>query len=266
MKQTIFWNGLKNMHLECYFQPIYDVAKNKINVAEALFRARQPDGTWFDTESLIADVEANECISAVDLWMLEEVCRNMRELEAAGIERVNVNLSPKSYMDEALVPEVKRIMQQYNVQTNQIWFELTEFADVQDKDALGKIVVKLTNQGFRFALDDFGKGQSNLIRLFDYPFHCIKFDKELVLKLSENQMTHSMIEHIIEFAHENSIYVTAEGVEYSEQAKILIQMNCDFLQGFLISRPLPLDQFISFAKHFLCKPYVPKKQRLECRA
>ena len=110
MKQTIFWNGLKNMHLECYFQPIYDVAKNKINVAEALFRARQPDGTWFDTESLIADVEANECISAVDLWMLEEVCRNMRELEAAGIERVNVNLSPKSYMDEALVPEVKRIM------------------------------------------------------------------------------------------------------------------------------------------------------------
>lgn len=57
-----------------------------------------------------------------------------------------MNLSPKSYMDEALVPEVKRIMQQYNVQTNQIWFELTEFADVQDKDALRKIVVKLTNQ------------------------------------------------------------------------------------------------------------------------
>ena len=124
-------------------------------------------------------------------------------------------------MDEALVPEVKRIMQQYNVQTNQIWFELTEFADVQDKDALRKIIIKLTNQGFRFALDDFGKGQSNLIRLFDYPFHCIKFDKELVLKLTENQMTHSMI---------------------------------------------PLDQFISFAKHFLCKPYVPKKQRLESRA
>ena len=58
MRHTIFWNGLKNMQLECYLQPIYDVQNNKINVAEALFRARQHNGTWFDTEQLIANLEA----------------------------------------------------------------------------------------------------------------------------------------------------------------------------------------------------------------
>ena len=117
MKQTIFWNGLKNIQKECYLQPIYDVNKNKINVAEALIRVRDFDGSFYDTELLIADVEDKDCSSSIDLWMLEEVCKNMRRLEAAGIERVNVNLSPKSYMDESLETEIRRIMKQYDVQT-----------------------------------------------------------------------------------------------------------------------------------------------------
>lgn len=182
MKQTIFWNGLKNIQKECYLQPIYDVNKNKINVAEALIRVRDFDGSFYDTELLIADVEDKDCSSSIDLWMLEEVCKNMRRLEAAGIERVNVNLSPKSYMDESLETEIRRIMKQYDVQTKQIWFELTELTDVKDKDVLKHLIEKLNKKGFCFALDDFGKGQSNLIRLFDYNFQSIKFDKELVWK------------------------------------------------------------------------------------
>ena len=266
MKHTIFWNGLKNMHLECYLQPIYDVAKNKVNVAEALFRVRQHDGTWFDTEKLIADVEANDCISDVDLWMLEEVCKNMRRLEAVGIERVNVNLSPRSYMDESLVPEIKRIMREYKVMSSQIWFELTEFAEVQDKETIKKLITKLTNKGFRFALDDFGKGQSNLIRLFDYPFHCIKLDKELTWKLDDGEgceMTRCMLEHIIQFAHRFGICVTAEGIETKDQAKILVEMGCDFLQGYMISKPLPVDDFIVFVPGYKCRPYGAGKLEKE---
>lgn len=258
MRHTIFWNGLKNMQLECYLQPIYDVQNNKINVAEALFRARQHNGTWFDTEQLIANLEANDCITDVDLWMLEQVCKNMRKLEAVGIERVNVNLSPRFYMDESMISEIRRIMREYKVMSSQIWFELTEFADVEDKETLRRLIIKLTGTGFRFALDDFGKGQSNLIRLFDYPFHCIKLDKELTWKLDQGQesdMTRCMLEHIIEFAHRFAICVTAEGIENAEQAKILISMGCDFLQGYMISRPLPLDEFLLFVQSYHCRPF-----------
>ena len=266
MKQTIFWNGLKNIQKECYLQPIYDVNKNKINVAEALIRVRDFDGSFYDTELLIADVEDKDCSSYIDLWMLEEVCKNMRRLEAAGIERVNVNLSPKSYMDESLETEIRRIMKQYDVQTKQIWFELTELTDVKDKDVLKHLIEKLNKKGFCFALDDFGKGQSNLIRLFDYNFQSIKFDKELVWKMDESKLTVSMLRHIVEFAHENNICITAEGVENTDMAKTLINIHCDFLQGFLISRPLPIDDFISLVNNFSCRPYVPKNRWLGCRA
>lgn len=256
MKQTIFWNGLKNMQKECYLQPIYDVKKNKINVAEALIRVKDFEDSFYNTELLIADVEDKDCSSAIDLWMLEEVCKNMRRLEAAGVERVNVNLSPKSYMDESLETEIRRIMKQYDVQTKQIWFELTELTDVQDKESLKHLIEKLHGKGFRFALDDFGKGQSNLIRLFDYNFQCIKFDKELVWKMLESKMTVSMLRHIVEFAHENNICITAEGVETADLAKALIDIHCDYLQGYLISKPIPIDDFISFVNSFICRPYV----------
>ena len=102
-----------------------------------------------------------------------------------------MNLSPRFYMDESMVSEIKRIMKEYKVMSSQIWFELTEFADVEDKETLKRLITKLTATGFRFALDDFGKGQSNLIRLFDYPFHCIKLDKELTWKLDQGQESYA---------------------------------------------------------------------------
>lgn len=258
MKHTIFWNGLRNMHMECYMQPVYDVVKNKINAVEALFRVQEFDGSWFDTEKLINDVEENDCISNVDFWMLEEICKNMKKLEGIGIERVNVNLSPRSYMDEALIPEVERIMREYQITTKQIWFELTELADVEDKEALRQMIIKLNAKGFRFALDDFGKGQSNLIRLFDFDFQCIKLDKELTWKLEKGETgikTRCMLEYIIQFAHRFGVCVTAEGIENADQAKILRNMGCDFLQGYKISKPLPMDEFLSFVNNYKDSPY-----------
>lgn len=259
MKQTIFWDGLKNERLECYLQPIYDVKKNKVNVAEALLRVSDGNSSFYDTEELISFAESVNCVSKIDLWVLEEVCKNMRKLEAIGIERVNVNLSPKSYMDEGLLADIKMIMQKYQVKPTQIWFELTELTEVEDKDRLKHLITKLTDKGFQFALDDFGKGNSNLIRLFDFPFRCIKFDKELVWKLKDSEMTKTMLSLIVKFAHEYQICVTAEGIEDRELARILIEMDCDYLQGYLISKPVSVDEFILFVKSYLCRP-LPEKE------
>ena len=200
------------------------------------------------------------------------IFKSWQDHEMAYVKRVValpgdvVKVDDKSYMDESLETEIRRIMKQYDVQTKQIWFELTELTDVKDKDVLKHLIEKLNKKGFCFALDDFGKGQSNLIRLFDYNFQSIKFDKELVWKMDESKLTVSMLRHIVEFAHENNICITAEGVENTDMAKTLINIHCDFLQGFLISRPLPIDDFISLVNNFSCRPYVPENRRLGCRA
>ena len=127
MRKTIFWDGLKNENIECYLQPIYDIEKKKVNVAEALFRASDQNGKHHDAETLIQLAESMDFVSRIDLWMLEQVCKRMKEFETIGIERINVNLSPKSYLDEDLLIDIKRIMKENDVRPEQIWFELTQF-------------------------------------------------------------------------------------------------------------------------------------------
>lgn len=246
MKKTIFWDGLKNENNECYLQPIYDVEKKKVTVAEALFRSRDGKGGFHDTENLIQFAESMDCVSRIDLWVLEQVCKNMEELRKLGIERVNVNLSPKSYLDEELLKDIKRIMEAYDVWPKHIWFELTEITEVGDKEMMTDLIDRMVKQGFHFAIDDFGKGNSNILRLMEFPFASIKLDKELIWKLKEKPMVTDMVQTLIQFSRRHNICVTAEGIENKEQASALIDMGCHFLQGYLFSKPMPIPAFIDF--------------------
>lgn len=262
MKKTIFWDGLKNENNECYLQPIYDVAQKRVTVAEALFRSSDQEGNFYDAEGLIQFAESMDCVSKIDLWVLEQVCKHMKEFEALGIQRVNVNLSPKSYLDEELLAEIKRIMKSYEVRSEQIWFELTEITEVQEKEKLKELIARLVKRGFKLAIDDFGKGNSNIIRLMEYPFCCIKLDKELIWKLGETAMVTDMVRTLIQFSKRHDICVTAEGIETEEQASLLMDMGCDYLQGYLYSKPIPIPEFMEFIKNQTAKEVQPQPECL----
>lgn len=247
MKTKFFWEGLKNENIACYLQPIYEVSSGRMNVAEALFRASDRDGNFYDPEQLIKLAEDMDFVSRIDLWMLEEICKHRLDFYMNEIKRVNVNLSPKSYLDRDLMHEIKRIGNQYEVDPGHIWFELTELSEIEDKDEISNIFMNLTNQGFCFALDDFGKGNSNLLRLLSFPFNCIKLDKEVIWSLHENPKTADFVKLLIQFANTHGICVTAEGVETRAQAESLIEMGCHYLQGYYFSKPMPMERFLEFA-------------------
>lgn len=124
--------------------------------------------------------------------------------------------------------------------------EITEMCKVRNAENFSCMVEQLSSQGIRLALDDFGKGESNLLRLSQIPFQTLKLDKELVWGTERSRMAEDLVEEIIRIAHRHNIQVTAEGIETLDQARTLASWGCDYLQGYLIAPPLSYGKLLTF--------------------
>lgn len=216
------WEDISSLGMEAYFQPIYNVEKHRITGLEALFRARDGKGGFLDPESLV------------------------QEAEEHGITRINVNLSPQTCMVETVWEEISRCLDRYGLQHGKIWLEMTELGKSADNGKLLETAHRLQDKKFNLVMDDFGKGESNFVRLMDFEFQSIKLDKELVWGIGSRKMGMPIVQTLLVFAQRNHIWVTAEGIETREQAAQLEKLGCNFLQGYLISRPLPADRCVEF--------------------
>ena len=231
---------------ECFFQPFYSTDKRCIWGAEALFRLKDESGSYYNMDDLVAKAEEEGWVRRIDTWVFEETCRRMSKFRALGLKRININLSPATCQDPDIVKNMQRIMKEYSISRSEVCMEITELCKVKDNEHFTTMVDQLVHYGIRLALDDFGKGESNLIRLMKIPFSTLKIDKEMVWAMDANQMAGRLIEYIISFAHSNGIQVTAEGVETLDQARELASYGCDYLQGYYISPPVGYPALIDF--------------------
>ena len=216
------WEDISSLGMEAYFQPIYNVEKHRITGIEALFRARDGKGGFLDPESLVQEAEECGWVHEIDLWMIRECCRWFTRFAEHGITRINVNLSPQTCMVET------------------VWEEISSCLDLLET------AHRLQDKKFNLVMDDFGKGESNFVRLMDFEFQSIKLDKELVWGIGSRKMGMPIVQTLLVFAQRNHIWVTAEGIETREQAAQLEKLGCNFLQGYLISRPLPAQECVEF--------------------
>lgn len=239
-------HGLREQDMEYFYQPIYHVGVGAVDKAEVLLRVRNGEGGFFDTEQVVTLAEELGLIDAWDKRTFIHTCKVLPEFHRHGIRQLSVNLSPTACSNPELVPEIRRILAETNTDPSSICIEVTEVAKLINETQFVDAVQELYDLGIHIAIDDFGKGYSNLQRIISIPFHTLKLDKSLVWGMGENSLAEPLVGNMVDFAQRNKISVVAEGIETALQQEKLSDMGCQYLQGYYISPPISQEMLFAF--------------------
>lgn len=236
--------AVKHNSVEVFLQPVVDAGSEELVGAEALARIRDENGKIISPVKFIPIAEQSGHINSVGEQVFEKVCGfvNSNGFSKVKMNFVNVNLSPIQCMRADLSDRFLGIVDQYKALPERIHLEITE-QSMGDSAQVLKQVNKLKECGFQFALDDYGSGYSNFMRLKNYPFKNVKLDMEVVKSYYKNR--DPLIMNIVSLLKQMGYSITAEGIESKEMANVMASIGCDYLQGYYYSKPLPVDEFVN---------------------
>ncbi len=233
-----------------YLHPIYSTKTGKIVGAEALARLQDANGNIIPPGLFIPIAEKNGMINQLGEQIFKKTCRFIGEndVEKMGLSWINVNLSPIQFMRPDLDEMLYSYTKQYGVDPGFIHLEITEEAMIDD-GLLLKQMQAISDKGFKFVLDDYGRGYSNMTRLKKCPFINVKLDMSIVWDYCDNP--DNIIPNMVSTFGKIGFGITAEGIETKDMMEKMADIGVDFLQGFFFSKPLPVDEFVSH--------YMPQK-------
>ncbi|MBE6345211.1 MAG: EAL domain-containing protein [Spirochaetaceae bacterium] len=241
--------SLKNHEFKMYLQPKINIQTGKIAGAEALVRWDSPVYGMIQPNSFIPMFERNGFIIQIDLDLFKQVCIFLKERIDNNLEPINisVNLSRIHLYNPNFLDDFIKIQEQYNIPPKYLEFEITESVAFEQLDAMEECINKIHEAGFTCSIDDFGSGYSSLNSLGDIPADVLKLDKTF-FKVDSHQKIRNkhIITSVISLAKQLDMKVVAEGIETSSQAHFLQNIECDIIQGFIYSRPLPVAAFKEF--------------------
>jgi len=249
--ETQLHHALTNYELTLNFQPQLN-RDHQVAGCEALLRWHHDTLGHVSPAEFIPVAEKTGLIIDIGNHVIEESFKTLRDWYSQGIElqQLSINVSLRQFFHHNFIETVERLSHHYlDEQLRRcIVFELTESVMAEDIESLVSSMNRLRDEGFRFSIDDFGTGYSSLSYLRKVPLDEIKIDRSFIEELSENESDQSMIEMIMNLSQVFGMKVVAEGVETAEQEAILLNGNCDLLQGYLFSRPLSQEAFEKFYK------------------
>jgi len=232
---------------EVHFQPIVDVATEKLVSFEALARWRHPEEGFISPAEFIPIAERTGLILPLGEFVLRTVCQQIGVWQQQGFEgfRVAVNLSARQF--ENNVPDlVAGIIRETGISPDSLALEITEGIAMKNVDQNIKMLEDLRELGLSISIDDFGTGYSSLAYLKRFPLNTLKIDISFIREITTNLDDREITRTIIAMGQNLQLKVLAEGVETDEQVKILRQGGCDYIQGYYYSRPMPADEVINF--------------------
>lgn len=239
--------ALEKCEFELHYQPIYDIHNEVINHAEALLRWEHPYLGRISPLDFIPIAEKTKLIIPITDWVIWAACQTVRRWEKMGIMdmTVSINVSLLSFENRGteLVESVVSGIRAAGIKPTSIKLEITESILIRDTDELRKVFYDLKGIGVKLALDDFGTGYSSFGCMKDLPLDIIKLDRSLISNMVMDEREQMIAESMITIIHGLGIQVVAEGVETREQLEFLKKYGCDFIQGYLFSRPLAADDF-----------------------
>ncbi|SFN60540.1 PAS domain S-box-containing protein/diguanylate cyclase (GGDEF) domain-containing protein [Formivibrio citricus] len=246
MLDTELRYALERNEFLLHYQPQYHQQTGRIVGAEALVRWKHPRRGLVPPSEFIPFAEETGLILLIGEWIAQEVIRQVGEWNRQGLSlpRLSLNLSAKQFRP-GLVERLQALCEQHGVRTEQLELEVTETLLMHGDAQTTDLIHALSEAGFALALDDFGSGYSNLAYLHRFPFDTLKIDRSFVSGLPGNNSNAALVRAILGIAESLGIEPIAEGVETAEEAHFLLQHGCPRYQGFLFSRPLPLDGFVS---------------------
>lgn len=232
------------------YQPQVNVVTNKITGFEALMRIESELAGFIPPTEFIPVAEDNGLIHKLGEWALIEACSFNQSLIENGYEplRISVNVSTAQLKDVRLIDIIKSIPEKTGMDLKNLEIEITESILMDSFEHNLKLINEMKALGVTIALDDFGTGYSSFNYLTKIPIDTLKIDKSFIQEICSNEKDRFIADSIISLAHKMNISVVAEGVENSEQLKILQDQFCDTLQGFLFSKPVTGAEFIELLK------------------
>ncbi len=244
---SIIENAIAHRKFQVYYQPIFSIKEQRFNSAEALLRLKDDDYGFISPAVFIPAAEQSGAIHRIGAFVLDEVCSFIASDDFAklGIDYIEVNLSTSQCMHPELVPQVLSTLEKYNVSSDKINLEITETAAAISKGTMADNLNKLTDAGINFSLDDFGTGYSNMQRVASLPLKMVKLDRTIV-NHENNPKLFTVLKNTINMIKEMDMEIVAEGIETEKLVKQFADMQCEYIQGYYYSKPIPKNDFITF--------------------
>jgi len=233
--------ALERDELTMYYQPQVNVTTGEISGAEALIRWNHPERGLLSPGEFLPSAEENGLMIPISDWMLEAVCRDIREWNQAGITpiRISMNISPH-YLDRGnFYGKMRKALARYEIPPRQIEVEITENVCIRNPQHVNDQLTSLCELGVSVAIDDFGTGYSSLSYLHRFPIHTVKIDQSFVKEIRRENGHFPVVLAIISVARGLGLNLVAEGVESEMQARYLEQSGCTTMQGYHYYKPLP---------------------------
>jgi len=243
-------NGLSNHSFEVYYQPIYDTKDMSIRSGEALLRFRDPEIGEILPEEFLPVAERNGLIFELGDFVLEEVCKflNSGIPVEMGVETLNINLSLIQCIQASYADRIIQKVSRFDIDPKRITFEISESAAVADFDGLAAFVAPLKNHGFRFSVDDYGIGYSNIHSIFSLDVDLIKIDRTILWDAEQNDIGRIIMESSVNMIKRMGKKILISGVESQTQIELAAEFGVNYLQGFFFSNPVTQNEFIGILK------------------
>lgn len=248
LRQAVASISPEQSQFALHFQPQIDAASGQIIGLEALARWQHEILGNIPPSRFIPVAEDTGLIQPLGDWVFWESCRHVRRLKDLGIFGipVAVNISAQQLRHENLPLTVRGAMACYDLSASDLELEITESTAMQNPEITIAILNQLSDMGIALAIDDFGTGYSSLAYLKHLPIQRLKLDQSFVKDIESDRSDAAICSATIALGHNLGLKLVAEGVETKEQEDFLSNLGCDFMQGYLYSKPLPFEQLLSF--------------------
>jgi diguanylate cyclase (GGDEF)-like protein len=235
-----------------YYQPIISLLTGKISGFEALVRWQHPTRGLISPTEFIPVAEETGLIHAINIWVLRSACEQLTiwQNHNSTLESltISVNLSVCLFSQPKLLAQIDQIMKSTKINPACLEIEITESVIMENSQALKKILQQLRERKIKLVMDDFGTGYSSLSYLYNFPFNVLKIDQSFVKRMQENEESMGLVPAMLGIANSMGMSTIAEGVETTFQLVQLKNLNCNFAQGYLFSRPIHPELVLDFIK------------------
>ncbi len=245
MEQGLY-DALKKEQFEVYYQPKVDTKTGKLSGFEALIRWRHPEHGFISPEKFIPVAESIDIIHDIGLWVFKTAAQDIAGINETSNDAftVSINVSPRQLEDLRFVKELEIFLKNSHINADNLEVEITESLLVKDSETALKNLENINRLGIKIAIDDFGVGYSSLAYLSQYPIKVIKIDRAFMD--IRNEANVAIIGAICGISRGLGLSVVAEGVETEDQLALVARHGCDLVQGYFYSKPLPLEDLLTY--------------------
>ncbi len=241
--ETLIRKAIETGQFRLFYQPQLDLRSGKISGFEALIRWAHPELGLISPDRFLPVAEDTGLIGKIGEWTLREAISQMQKWYDEGLRiRIAVNLSPTEFRSGTLSAFLKKELADVTFPLGALEMEFTETVALENVEQTIEELQEIHKMGLRVAVDDFGTGFSSLTYLKKFPVNAVKIDREFVMSIPDNSDDAAIVSAILAMGKSLDLEVVAEGVETEAQLSFLRERNCEYVQGYLISRPVPAEE------------------------